>query len=169
MSCEESKEHQLALEAYKLLFDMLQHEETLFWNRNQTFLVINAAMFTILGLIRPKEIVVVSPAIQTISFVICFFSAIICFLWLIVVRRSEAFYDHWYEQLKFLEKQYLQSITIFRTADEYFSRGKIEIGGKSFKLGPLAKRLRIYMASTAVPAILILVWIGLGIYLSMFS
>jgi len=167
MSTQEPKDY--PLEAYKLLFGMLQHEESLFWGRTQAFLVINAAMFTIVGLIRPKEIVTVSPPIRVLSVVICIFGALVCLLWWIIVRRSEAFYDHWYEQLKFLEKQYLSPINIFQTAEEYFATGQIQIGEQLFKLGPIAKRLRIYLALTVVPIILIVGWILLAVYLVMWG
>ncbi len=157
------------LETYKLLTDLLQHEEDLFWRRNEVFLVINGGMITLLGLILPRQVVAVAPAVKVISLAICTVGVIMCLLWLIVIKRGEAFYNYWYEQLDFLETQYHAPVNIFLIADEYFKKGRIKIGDVELKLGFLSRRMRIFQALMVASLIFIVVWLSLAVYLIFYT
>ena len=159
----QDRNFKLPLEAYKLLVSQLQQEESLSWRRIEVFLVINGGMIGILGLLRSAEIK--TPTLKPISLGICVFGFVMCILWLLIVRRSEAFYNHWYEQLKFLEKEYLSPINIFQVADEYFTTGHIQLGQDKFKLAFLPRLIRIYHALIVVLLIFMGVWLILGICL----
>ncbi len=163
MLIQQPKEYELPLEAYKLLVSQLQQEESLSWRRIEVFLVVNGGLIGILGLLRSPGIT--TPTLKPISLAICVFGFVMCFLWLIIVRRSEAFYNHWYEQLKFLEKKYLAPINIFQVADEYFAKGRIKLGQEQFKLDFLSRLIRIYHALIVALLIFMVVWLILAIYL----
>ena len=167
MSVQPPSQDNLALEGYKILVGMLNHEEDLFWTRNQAFLVINGALVTILGLIAPGgKVSLGSP--KPIELTICLIGILICGLWFMTIRRSEAFYNIWYEQLKYLEKQYLKPLAIFQNAEEFFAQGRIKLGEQELRLDALAKESRIYLATVAAASILLVTWalLALSILLS---
>lgn len=160
----------LPLEAYKMLAEIMQSEEKLLWDRNQVFLIINGAMITALGLIRPAQ---AAPAVgQTLNvgapkeffLAICVIGALVSFLWLTTILRSEAFYNHWFEQLKYLERQYLAPIQTFQLADDYFAKGEITLGTEKFKLPREAKIIRIYQALVITAAGFLVTWVILALY-----
>ena len=162
------------LEGFKQLCDLLRHEESLFWKRIETFLLISTGLVGILGLFGKASQPVLSavqnmqPAHSGSAFgvIICLIGIMMCLFWLIVVRRSEAFYNHWYEQLKFIEDEYLAPLRLFNTADEYFEKGIIKLGNKPpFKLDPLSKIARIYHVMVGIPLVFLVVWITVLIYL----
>ena len=167
MSNQQTDPCKLPLEAYKLLVSQLQQEDSLSWKRIEIFLIVNGGLIGILGLGRSSG--VVTPPIQgislAISLAICVIGFFMCFLWLVIVKRSEAFYEHWYEQLKFLEKEYLTPINIFQVADDYFTNGKIKLGQVEFKLDRVSRLIHIYHALIVAVIIFMLVWLALAIYL----
>jgi hypothetical protein len=165
MSTQPPREYELPLEAYRLLAKLLQHEEALFWRRNDVFLALNGGLVVVLGLIRPPQAETVNPTPKILTYMICSIGLVMCFLWLTTVRRSEAFYNHWYEQLKFLEKQYLAPISVFQIADEYFAKGRIKLGEEEFKLDFLSRQMRIYHALIGAPLVFLVAWLSLSVYL----
>ena len=66
----------------------------------------------------------------------------------------------------------LSPISIFQTADMYFTLGQVKIGKTEFKLDFLSRRIsrrmRMFQALRVVAFVLILVWSGLGIYLTLY-
>ena len=100
---------------------------------------------------------------------ICAIGVIACIIWLLIAKRSEAFYDHWYEQLKYLEREYLVPIRTFQIAAEFFARGHITLGKESFKLDPLARVMRMFMAMQFLATTFSIVWFCLGLYLLFLS
>ena len=160
-----TKECGSPIEAYKVIVSLLQHEETIFWRRIEILLVFNAGLIAILGLIRPFQDVTTAQTSRVLPLLVCCIGAVICLLWIIIIKRSEAFYNHWYEQAKFWEKEYLSPINVFRIADEYFERGVIKLGDEEFRLDFVAKRMHIYHALIAIPLVFLAAWIGLIGYL----
>jgi len=157
MSGQMAKEHELPLEAYKLLGGLLQAEEELFWKRNEVLLVLNGGLVTIFGLLPSSQDAPVTPVRVVLPVVgIC-----VCLIWLTIVRRGEAFYNHWYEQLKYLETRYLAPINIFQLADGYFSTGRVTIGESQFTLDRVSRTLHIYDAMLAAPLVFMAAWVGL--------
>lgn len=161
------------IEGFKQLCDLLRHEESLFWKRIETFLLISTGLVGILGLFGKASQSVLS-SVQNVQpahsgsifgIIICIIGITMCLFWLIVVRRSEAFYNHWYEQLMFIEDQYLAPLRVFNTADEYFEKGIIELGNKTLELDRLSKIARIYHVMVGIPVVFLLVWITVLIYL----
>lgn len=155
----------LPLEAYKMLANIIQSEEKLLWDRNSAFLTINAAMVTALGLIRVTE----GPGAQEQAFnlgffALCVIGALECFLWLTTIFRSEAFYNLWYEQLKYLEREHLDPVKTFQLADDYFTKGEIELAGEKLRLPRTAKIMRIYRALAVIPVAFLATWIILAFY-----
>ena len=129
MSLSPEKTQDLHLEAYKILVSMLQSDDNLFWRRNDILIAINGGMFTAIGLVwSSQQQVTTSLGIKAISLAICAIGIIVCIFWALINERGEAFYDHWYEQLKILEKDHLNSISIFRTADQFFTEQEITMG-----------------------------------------
>jgi len=163
MSDQQPDPNKLPLEAYKLLVGQLQQEESLSWKRIEIFLVVNGGLIGILGLGRSSEDM--ARPLQGISLAICVMGFLMCFLWLIIAKRSEAFYNHWYEQLKLLEKSYLTPINIFQVADEYFDKGRITLGGKEFKLDRVSRLIKMYQAVRVVIRLFMVGWLALGVYL----
>lgn len=166
MSDAEDKSIDLQLESYRLLVGLVQAEEQLLWSRNQVFLVINGAMVTALGLVRPSSNIPLSISSALISnelyIAICIVGALMNFLWLTMIFRSEAFYNHWFEQLKYLEREYLDPIKIFQYADDYFSKGEITLGNQTFRLPREAKFVKIYKALVITSLGFLMVWIILA-------
>jgi hypothetical protein len=167
MSNQQPDSYKLPLEAYKLLVSQMQQEESLSWKRIEIFLIVNSGLIGILGLGRSSG--VMTPPLQgislAISLAICLIGFLMCFLWLIIVKRSEAFYEHWYEQLKFLEKEYLTPINIFQVADEYFAKGEIKMGQEKFKLDRVSRLIHIYHSLIVAVIIFMLIWLTLAFYL----
>jgi len=160
--------YNLPLEAYKLLVSQLQQEDSLSWKRVEIFLIVNGGLIGILGLGRSSGVVTtpVQGISLAISLAICAMGFFMCFLWLVIVKRSEAFYNHWYEQLKFLEKEYLDPIKVFQLADDYFDKKKeIKLGEEPFKLDRVSRLIHIYHALIVAVIIFMLVWLALAIYL----
>jgi hypothetical protein len=166
MSTQQTEPSKLPLEAYKILVSQIQQEESLFWKRIDIFLIVNSGLIAILGLGRSSGVVTSSGGISlAISLAICAIGFFMCFLWLIIVKRSEAFYEHWYEQLKFLEREYLAPINIFQVADDYFAKGEITLGKERFKLDPVSRLIHIYHALIVAVMIFMVVWLILALYL----
>ena len=165
MSDQQLDPYKLPLEAYKLLVSQLQQEDSLSWKRIEIFLIVNGGLIGILKLGRSSGDV--TPPLQGISLAICVMGFLMCFLWLIIAYRSEAFYNHWYEQLKFLEKKYLTPINIFQMADDYFKNGEIKLGEgeKPFKLDRVSRLIHIYHALIVAVMIFMVGWLGLALYL----
>jgi hypothetical protein len=165
MSTEMTPEQRgIVIEGYKQLADLLRHEEALFWKRTETFLVISAGLIGILGLFWPSETQAalsasMGPPPSFFGFVICAVGVIMCLFWLVVVRRSEAFYNHWYEQLKFLEKQYLAPLSVFQTADQFFAEGHVKLGDAEFKLDPVSRLGRVYQVMIGAPLVFLVAWL----------
>ena len=158
----------LQLEAYKILVGMLQNDDNLFWRRNDVLIAINGGMLTVIGLMHSSQANVFSGSSKAVSLAICLMGFVVCLFWFLVARRSEAFYNHWYEQLKFLEKQYLDPIKIFQTADEFFSKGHIELGLFNFELDRFARLLRMFVVMQILASFFSVVWLFLGLYLFFF-
>jgi hypothetical protein len=160
------KSSELPLEAYKLLVGLIEHEEQMLWSRNQAFLVINGAMITALGVIRPSQSP--SPTVTPKEFYLafCAVSVLANLLWLLIILRSEAFYNYWAEQIKYLEGKYLAPINTFQLGDEYFSKGEVMLGNEKLKLPRGARVLRIYQTLSIVSLGFLAIWVVLAIYLS---
>lgn len=154
----------VALDAYKILAQLLNHEEIMFWRRNEVLLALNGGLVAILGLILPEGAGRSTPLLKPLPLLVCAIGIVLFPLWLIIVRRSEAFYNHWYEQAKFLEKEYLVPIRVFQVADEFFSTGQVTLGGKEFRLDRLSSQMRIYHALIALPIFFLATWTGLLVY-----
>ncbi len=169
MSTSQLEASQLQLEAYKILVGMLQHDDDLFWRRNDVLIGINGGMFTVIGLLHTVQSSASAPAVKAVSIAICVIGAMACILWLLVAKRSEAFYDHWYDQLEYLEKNQLTSIHIFQTADKYFTEGFIEFGGTPVRLDFFSRSLRIFTAIQLIASVFVFVWFFLGMYLLIFG
>lgn len=161
----QAKEYDLPLEVYKSLIGLLEHEEALFWRRNEVFLALNGGLVAILGLVWPSESATFNPMVRVFIFLICAIGVLVSPLWLIVVRRSEAFYNCWYEHLKFLEKQYLAPIDVLQSADKFFAEGRVMLGAEEIKLDRISSRMRIYHALIALPLVFLAAWVGLIVYL----
>jgi len=101
---------------------------------------------------------------KAISIAICGMGVLVCFFWFLIARRSEAFYNHWYEQLKFLEKQYLEPVKTFQIADEFFSKGHITLGETFFRLDVFMRMLRMFTIMQFLALMFSLVWLALGLY-----
>ena len=164
-----AKGQDLHLEAYKILVGMLQNDDNLFWRRNEVLIAINGGMLTAIGLMRSSQISNSSLSLKAISIAICIVGVLVCILWFLIAKRSEAFYNHWYEQLKFMESRHLKSINIFRLADEFFLNGRIKLGKEEFKLDPLAHSMRMFAALQILSVIFSFVWLCLGSYLLLFT
>lgn len=118
-------------------------------------------MVALFGLIQPSQASAISSSPRVVSFAISAIGVVTSLLWLIITNRGKAFYSHWYEQLNFLEKQYLAPINIFRTADEYFAKGRIKIGDQEFVLDRLSRGIPIFLAVKVVTTLFIIIWITL--------
>lgn len=152
------------MEAYKILVDLLKHDDVLFWKRNDLIVAINGGMITILGILQASQ-TSITPNLKSVSLAMCLMGGLINILWFFVAKRSEAFYNHWYEQLKFLERQYLTPISIFQTADTYFATGRINLGKEHFKLNLLSRIARMFMIVQILTLLLTGVWFVLGGYI----
>lgn len=152
------------MEAYKILVDLLKHDENLFWKRNDFMVAINGGLLTILGLLQSAK-APMSSNLKSVSLAMCLMGCLINILWLFVAKRSEAFYNHWYEQLELLERQHLNLINIFRTADEYFATGRIVLGTKLFELDFSSRFVRMFKVVQILTLIMAIVWFTLTGYL----
>ena len=161
------------IEGYKQLCELLRHEESIFWKRIETFLLISTGLVGILGFFGKESQAILTP-VQNVqpAYSGCAFGVIVsvigimlCLFWLIVVRRSEAFYNHWYEQLIFIENKYLGPLRVFNTADEYFEKGMIKLGNKELRLDRLSRIARIYHVMVGIPVMFLVVWVTVLIYL----
>ncbi len=169
MSANLSKDTELALEAYKLLVNIVLQEEKMVWDRTQTFLIINGALVTAVSILRgvigtnepapPKEI----------YYVVCIVGFWLGCLWLSVVLRSKAFYDHWFEQLRYLETTHLSPINIYNFAEDYFVQGKLTLGKTTFLLPRRAKLIPIYTALAFTSVLFILIWVAIAIFVALTS
>jgi len=158
-----SKAQQLQLEAYRILTGLLQNDDNLFWRRTDILLAINGGMLTAIGLMAKLQNAATS--LRAVLVAVCFVGVIVCVFWLFIARRSEAFYNHWYEQLKFLERKYLAPMKIFQIADEFFSKGRVKLGSEEFKLGFLARTVHMFVAMQILSVVFSFVWALLGVYL----
>jgi hypothetical protein len=159
-------DEKLSLEAYKILVDLLKKDDTLFWQQNSIFLAINGGLMTLLGAIQPKDSNIIIPVMMiAISFLICLLAAVICIMWFLISNRFIAFYDHWFEQIKYLEKEYLKPIQVFTWADEYFTgRKELTLGEKYFKLDRVSKFIKISSAIKCLSLTLGTAWFSATIY-----
>lgn len=153
-----------SFEFYKELIGYIKHEETQFWSRNQVFLAINAAMLTLLGLTQRQQGCLDNISGYIINGALCFFGFIISILWFVIIHRSESFYNHWYEQLKYIENRDHYHLKIFNMADSYFDSGRVLIGKNEFRLSPIAKCLRIFLVVRIISIMVAVIWIALGVY-----
>ena len=168
MSISMSKKQELHMEAYKTLVNLLQNEDNMFWRRSEILIAINGGMLTVVGLMRSSQLVTATPSSKAISVAICVIGVAVCVFWFLIAKRTEAFYNHWYEQLKFLEKQYLAPIQIFSMAEEFFAKGRLRLGDADFKLG-LSARVGMFTALQTLSLIFSIVWSCIGIYLLFFT
>ena len=155
----------LHMEAYKILVSMLQKDDELFWKRNDVLIAINGGLLTIVGFLQSSDNV---ESLKAISCAICLIGFASCVFWFLIAKRGVAFYDHWYEQLKYIENQYLNPIQIFNTADLYFEKGYIKLGNKELSLNRWA-RLKMFSAMQFLALFFCVVWICLGLYLLIFA
>lgn len=160
------KTRDLALEAYRLLVDLTKHEEEMLWKRTQLFFVLNSAFVGFLGLVWSSERGAVANAGLNLFKVVCFYGIFTSLLWPVLIKRTVDFYDHWVEQLKFLESNYLVPINIFNIADKYFVEGTVTFAGQVFKMGRISRQLRIHQLLTFIPFIFLIVWSCLLIVVS---
>jgi hypothetical protein len=127
--------------------------------------VINGALFSVLGLLLPKNNpsgIFSQPLVPTI---ICGVGVVLCLLWLFTTARGEAFFNYWQEYLKYLEKDFLSPVSIFQDADKYFLKWSIELGERKLNLGFLPRLLKITRVLEISSLIFAAVWLVLGIYL----
>lgn len=173
MTSQSPNESDNIIESFKQLCDFLRHEESIFWKRIETFLLISTGLIGILGFFGRVSQPVLAP-VQNVQpansgcvfgIIICVIGIMLCLFWLIVVRRSEAFYNHWYEQLIFIEDNYLSPLRVFNLADEYFEKGIIKLGDKELKLDRVSRIARIYHVMVGIPVMFLFVWITVLIYL----
>jgi hypothetical protein len=165
--------YELPLEVYKLLVALFEHEEQMSWNRTQAFMVINGVMITALGVIRPTQSTTTNVPLPTsmtstpkeLFVAICVIGALISFLWFTTILRSEAFYNHWIDQLKYIEKEYLAPIKTFQLADDYFAKGEVVLGEEKFKLPKVAKVIHIYQVLVLTSVSFLIIWSVLALYL----
>lgn len=160
----------LPLEAYKMLGGMIQSEEKLLWERTQVFLAINGAMVTALEFIRPatgsagEGQAANTGTSKEFLLAVCIVGAIASLLWIFTILRSEAFYNHWFEQLKYLERQYLDPIKTFQFADDFFRKGEVMLGTQKLTLPLAVKVIRIYQALLIASVISLAIWIFILLY-----
>lgn len=158
-------DQKLPLEAYKILVELLKKDDTLFWQQNSILIAINGGLLTLLGAIQPKDSIIIIPLLLVaISFIICLLGVIICFIWLLIANRFMSFYDHWFEQLKYYEKEYLKPIQVFTMADDYFDNKEIKLGEKAFRINRLSRFIRISTAVKCLSLTLGITWFGAAIY-----
>jgi hypothetical protein len=153
----------VAFEAYKILVQLLKQEDILFWRRNEITLAVNGGMLAIHGWFQSSKVPAITSSSIAISLAICVTGFCVCILWMLIVKRSETFYRHWYEHLKLLEKRYVEPVNIFQIADQYFSMGEMKLGEETFKLDFLSRRMRMFQVIKLVFLILAIVWVSLGI------
>jgi hypothetical protein len=154
----------LHLEAYKILVNMLNKDDNLSWQQNGILIAINGGLLTALGSIQPKDPEITIQSINVISLVICVLGAAVCSFWHLIANRIESFYNHWYEQLKYLEKTELKSIQVFTIADNFFEKKEMRLGDTTFKLRFMSRLVKIFTVIQILSVLLIGVWIFLGIY-----
>ena len=151
-----------SIEAYKELIGLLKAEETLTWSRFQTFLTVNAGLLVLLGLAFP-QLIAGNPghlAVRVLASFVCVFGIAAAVLWLFVAGRSEAFYDHWFDQLRALENEKLD-VRIFSTAEEYFRNGRARVGSEVLVLRGRFRRVRIFTASKIIAGLMVFAWVSL--------
>lgn len=145
-------------ESYRLLVDLVKHEEQMLWSRTQLFFILNSAFVAILGYGGSQKLdgLLTTPALFKL---VCFYGVFTSVLWPVLLKRTVDFYDHWVEQLKFLESTYPVPIKTFQLADEYFVKGRITLGGHTFEMGRFAKLLRIHQILTLIPLVFLVMWL----------
>jgi hypothetical protein len=153
----------VAFEVYKILVQLLKQEDILFWRRNEIMLVINGGMLAIEGWFQSSEAPAVTIPTKAISLAICMTGLSVCVLWMLIVKRSRIFYNHWYKHLRLLEKRYLEPVNIFQNADRSYKRGETKLGEEVFKLDFLSRRMRMFQVIQLVFLILAVAWVNLGI------
>jgi hypothetical protein len=161
---EKKTNQSVQLEAYKILVNMLNKEDTLSWQQNGILFAINGGLLTALGSIQPKTLNTEIVSLNIISVMICLLGVLICIFWHLIANRIESFYNHWYEQLKYLEKTEIESLKIFTIADKFFDEKRINLGEKYFKLRFLSGIIHIFTVIQILTVILIIIWVILGIH-----
>ncbi|MCI0415614.1 hypothetical protein L0222_22800 [bacterium] len=150
----------LVFDQYKLLTDLLKHEEVLIWQRNQFFFAFNGALLAVFGWLKstPKETTIFPPEFAIWA---CIIGICMCLFWFLVIQRGRAFYDHWFEQLKDLEKNTI--LKIFGTAEEYFAGKAVNLSNKSHSL-PLLAGCKIAFVASAASLIFAVAWVFLALH-----
>jgi hypothetical protein len=160
---------ELQLEAYKILVSMLQKDDELYWKRNDILIAINTGLLTVAGILQITKPISDPSLLNVIPIGLCFIGVVVCTFWFFIGLRGEAFYNHWYEHLKYLERTYLEPIKIFRSADTFFKDGKINFdesnNAKGFTLNWFVKSARIFKSMLILSGVFALVWIGLLAYI----
>ncbi len=169
MSSPTPDQQALHLEAYKILVGMLQHDDEQFWRRTDILMALNGALLTVVNLTRPAQSAPAATSWKAVSLAICVVGVVVCAFWFLISKRGEAFYNHWYDQLEFLETHYLSPIQVFRTADDFFSKGTVKLGDEKLELDRLSRSIKIFAAIQALSGIIVLVWVGLGAYLLLYA
>lgn len=169
MSTPNPPSNDLPLEAYKVLVGMLQSDDNLFWRRNDVLIAINGGLLTVIGLMRSSATLAAAPSGKAISIAIAIIAVVVCLLWFAIVKRSESFYNHWFEQIMFIEETYLKPLEVFQKADEFFARGVVQLGKKTFKLDFFSRSLHMYTAMQVLALIFAFVWLCLGVYFIIYT
>ena len=162
-------DQELQLEAYKILVSMLQKDDELFWKRNDVLIAINGGLLTVVGLMQKTNCANILPSLRAISIAICIIGVAVCFFWFLIGKRGEAFYNHWHEQLTYLEKQYLNPIQIFNFSEAFFIKGSVKLGETYFKIDRLSGFVKMFSAMQILSTIISIVWIGLGFYFLLYA
>jgi len=158
------KDREVYMEEYKILVNILLQDEVLFWRRSEVFIIINGGLLTILGFLHPKE-VLTNSSLNSLPALISIVGVLLCVLWFFIVKRSEAFYNHWYEHLKYLERTHLQPLDIYTIADEYFTKRRIKFGNQVLKLDFISSRMQMTQALQIASLIFAAIWVVVGFYI----
>lgn len=135
---------------------MLQHEEKLFWRRNEMLLIINGGLLTVMALIGRNELRLGhGGALYTMVGVM---GVVVCSLWYFISKRSEEFYDLWHEQLENIEKRDIKTIDIFRTSTSYFIQGYTYMGDREIRVNRIIKHIRIFQAVRIAVLLIAGIW-----------
>ena len=159
------KDQKLPLETYKILVELLKKDDSLYWQQNSILFALNGGLLTLLGAIQPKDANIIIPILLiAISSIICLLGAIVCVMWFLISNRFMSFYNHWFEQLKFLEEEYLKPIQVFTLADDFFENKEIKLGEKTFKIDRISRFVKISTAIKCLSLILGSIWFCSAIY-----
>lgn len=107
MEGNETKKDEIAVnvQRYGILMSYLQYENSSFWNRNNFFMVANAAL---LGFLIPKLPKICPPESWEkiiIHFFYCIAGLLLSCLWRSGLKKSRMWIDHWRAKLDEIEKR----------------------------------------------------------------